>query len=162
VDRIDELVPGERIVARKALSLAEEYLADHFPRFPVLPGVLMLEAMVQASAWLARVSLEFSPALVVLKEVRNATYRSFLAPGQVLRIESLCKGLSADSSEFAAAGFVGEREIVKARLTLRHLNLADVDAGLAEKDERLRSAMRDLYGLLAGAGTGGGVASARV
>ena len=54
VDRISELEAGRRIVAHKALSLAEEYLADHFPKFPVLPGVLMLEAMVQASAWLAR------------------------------------------------------------------------------------------------------------
>ena len=54
IDRISVLERGQRIVAHKALSLAEEYLADHFPAFPVIPGVLMLEAMVQASAWLVR------------------------------------------------------------------------------------------------------------
>jgi 3-hydroxyacyl-[acyl-carrier-protein] dehydratase len=42
LDRILQLDPGSRIVAVKNLSLAEEYLADHFPRFPVMPGVLML------------------------------------------------------------------------------------------------------------------------
>ncbi|MFQ5805392.1 MAG: beta-hydroxyacyl-ACP dehydratase, partial [Phycisphaerae bacterium] len=62
VDRISELETGRRIVAHKALSLAEEYLGDHFPTFPVLPGVLMLEAMVQASAWLVREALDFAPS----------------------------------------------------------------------------------------------------
>ena len=52
VDRIVALEPGKTITAVKNLSLAEEYLADHFPGFPVLPGVLMLEAMTQAAAWL--------------------------------------------------------------------------------------------------------------
>ncbi len=145
IDRISELHSGERIVAHKALSLAEEYLADHFPAFPVLPGVLMVEAMVQASAWVVRAALDFAPALVVLKEARNVTYRSFLAPGQVMTIESVCKELSAEQSVFAARGRVEDREIVKGRLTLRHLNLADTDAGLAEVDARIRDHMRALF-----------------
>ena len=49
LDRIVEVEPGKSITAVKAVSLSEEYLADHFPRFPVLPGVFMLEAMTQAS-----------------------------------------------------------------------------------------------------------------
>ena len=48
IDRITELKPGVSITAVKGLTLAEEYLQDHFPRFPVMPGVLMLEAMFQA------------------------------------------------------------------------------------------------------------------
>ena len=51
VDRIEHL-SDDRIVGVKYVSLAEEYLADHFPRFPVLPGVMMLEAMTQAAGWL--------------------------------------------------------------------------------------------------------------
>ena len=54
IDRIVELEPGVQITAVKNLTMAEEYLADHFPHFPVMPGVLMLEAMTQAAAWLAR------------------------------------------------------------------------------------------------------------
>ena len=51
IDRIIELTRGERIVAVKAVTLAEEYLADHFPTFPVLPGVFVLEALAEAGAW---------------------------------------------------------------------------------------------------------------
>jgi 3-hydroxyacyl-[acyl-carrier-protein] dehydratase len=150
IDQIVALAPRERIVARKALSLAEEYLADHFPKFPVLPGVLMLEAMVQASAWVVRDALDFAPALVLLADARNVTYKSFVAPGQVLTIESTCLDLQDDQSRFQARGHLGGREIVKARLTLRHLNLADHDAAMADTDARLRAQQRALFALLTG------------
>ena len=143
-----ELESGRRIVAEKALSLAEEYLADHFPKFPVLPGVLMLEAMVQASAWLVRERLDFAPSLVLLKEARNVTYKSFLAPGQVMTVESTCTELTDEQSNFTAAGAVNGREIVKGRLTLRHLSLAAADAGWTETDAKLRARQRDLFKLL--------------
>jgi len=150
IDRITELEPGKRIVAHKALSLAEEYLADHFPTFPVLPGVLMLEALTQASAWLVREALDFAPSVIVLKSARNVTYKSFLAPGRTLEVESVCKQLDAETSSFTARGCVEQREIVKARLTLRHLTLADSDQALAESDGRIRSHMRMLFDLLRG------------
>src|SRR5262245_7400051 len=86
IDRITELVPGQRITAVKALSLAEEYLADHFPRFPVMPGVLMVEALVQASAWLVRATQDFAHSMVLLSEARNVTYKNFVSPGQVFEI----------------------------------------------------------------------------
>ncbi|MCA9244991.1 MAG: hypothetical protein KDA32_13615 [Phycisphaerales bacterium] len=148
VDRIDALEPGQRVVTHKALSLAEEYLADHFPTFPVLPGVLMLEAMTQASAWLARVTLDFAPSLVVLKEARNVTYKSFLAPGQIMRVESECRSIDAAMSEYNASGSVDGREIVKGRLTLRHLSLADSDAALSSVDDQLRTRAREQLALL--------------
>ena len=59
IDRIQEIVPGQSLTAVKNLSLAEEYLADHFPGFPVMPGVLMLEAMTQSAAWLVRSTEDF-------------------------------------------------------------------------------------------------------
>jgi 3-hydroxyacyl-[acyl-carrier-protein] dehydratase len=148
VDRIRELEAGRRIVTHKAVTLAEEYLADHFPRFPVLPGVLMLEAMVQASAWLVRYSQDFAPALVVLKEARNVTYKSFVVPGEVLVIESVCKQLSPAESVFNANGTVAGRPILKGQLTLRHLNLADTRPELAAIDQKLRARMRARFELL--------------
>ena len=148
VDKIEALQPGKRIVTVKALSLAEEYLADHFPAFPVMPGVLMLEAMVQAGAWLVREKLDFAPSLVLLKEARNVTYKSFAAPGQILTLEADCQDLTAEQSSFAARGHVGGREIVKGRLTLRHLTLAATDAGWTETDAKLRERQRALFQLL--------------
>jgi 3-hydroxyacyl-[acyl-carrier-protein] dehydratase len=148
VDRIVELESGRRVVAEKAVSLAEEYLADHFPTFPVLPGVLMVEAMVQAAAWLVRERLDFAPSLVLLKEARNVTYKSFIAPGRVLRIEAVCGQLTASESRVDARGELDGREIVKGRLTLRHLSLADTDVGYRETDDQLRRRQRELFGLL--------------
>lgn len=150
VDRIVELEAGRRIVATKSLSRAEEYLADHFPTFPVMPGVLMLEAMVQASAWLVRVTQDFAPSTIVLKEARNVTYKSFVAPGQVLTIEAICQQMSANESVLVATGKLEAREIVKGRLTLRHLNLSDGDPALAELDEQIRGHFRRELGLLTG------------
>jgi 3-hydroxyacyl-[acyl-carrier-protein] dehydratase len=148
VDRIVELESGRRIVTLKAVSLAEEYLADHFPKFPVLPGVLMVEAMVQASAWLVRESLNFAPSLVLLKAARNVTYKSFVPPGQVLTVESTCQEMRAEESSFVARGELEGREIVRGRLTLRHLTLSEVGGGNAALDERLRADQRARFGLL--------------
>src|SRR5713226_3386790 len=84
IDRITSIEPGKSISAVKNLSLAEEYLADHFPGFPVMPGVLMLEAMTQAAAWLVRVSDDFAHSTVILKEAKNVKYTNFVEPGQNL------------------------------------------------------------------------------
>ena len=70
IDKIEHLT-DERIVGVKQVSLAEEYLADHFPTFAVLPGVMMLEAMTQAAGWLLHHRRGFSKSTVVLKEARH-------------------------------------------------------------------------------------------
>ena len=87
IDTIVELTRGERIVAVKAVSLSEEYLGDHFPTFPVLPGVMMLEAMVEAGGWLVRDAQDFVPSVILLREAKNVTFKSFVKPGQLLRLE---------------------------------------------------------------------------
>ncbi len=84
VDRVLEQTP-ERIVTIKQVSAAEEYLGDHFPGFPVLPGVMMLEAMVQAARRLG-IGRGLDPRLV-LGQVRALKYGRFVRPGEVLRVE---------------------------------------------------------------------------
>ena len=148
IDRIAELVPGERIVAVKALSLAEEYLADHFPRFPVMPGVLMIEALVQASAWLVRETTGYAQSMLLLSEAKNVTYKSFVSPGQVLEVTVEAKAIGADASRFVGYGRCGETEMVKAHWSLRHFNLADKDASLAPLDRRLIADARQHMTLL--------------
>ncbi|MGA2173288.1 MAG: hypothetical protein ABSG82_09830 [Sedimentisphaerales bacterium] len=54
IDKIVELEAGRRIKTVKCVTLAEEYLADHFPTFPVLPGVLLLEGLIESASWLVR------------------------------------------------------------------------------------------------------------
>ncbi len=148
LDRIVELEPGSRIRAIKGLTLAEEYLADHFPTFPVMPGVLMVEALVQTSAWLVRASEDFAHSLVVLREARNVTYKSFVSPGRVLELEVTARRIAPDSSEFDGLGRCGDEEMVKARWTLGHSNLADRDPTMAEVDRTIVEHLRRQFKLL--------------
>jgi 3-hydroxyacyl-[acyl-carrier-protein] dehydratase len=148
IDRITELVPGERIGAVKALSLAEEYLADHFPTFPVMPGVLILQTLVEASTWLVRETEGFAHSMLLLVEAKNVTYKSFVSPGQTLEVSVEAKAIEPGSSRFVGTGRCGETEMIKAHWSLRHFNLADEDPTLADLDRRLVEAARRQMGLL--------------
>jgi 3-hydroxyacyl-[acyl-carrier-protein] dehydratase len=81
IDRIDAWESGKSLQASKFLALGEEYLADHFPRFPVMPGVLMLQACVEAAAWLWRATTGFRHPVIVLREVKSVKYGTFMQPG---------------------------------------------------------------------------------
>jgi 3-hydroxyacyl-[acyl-carrier-protein] dehydratase len=150
VDRILELEPPKRIVGVKNLSLAEEYLADHFPAYPVLPGVMMLEALVQAAAWLVRASNDFEKNLILLREAQNVRYGNFVRPGGqlVMTVEAL--EIGPDSSKFKATGECDGQQAVQARLTLEHLNIADEDPSRADLDEGLRAFWRGRFRLVGG------------
>lgn len=97
VDRVLE-ISDTRIVTLKQISGAEEYLQDHFPSFPVLPGVMMLEAMVQA----ARRLCEAPGTRLALGQVRALKYGRFVRPGFVLRVEVNLQG--KDNGEFDLKG----------------------------------------------------------
>src|SRR5207244_5710705 len=84
VDRIVEVQPGRTLRAVKNLTLGEEYLADHFPGFPVMPGVLMLQALVEAGAWLLRLTDDYRHSVIVLREAKNVKYGTFMEPGKQL------------------------------------------------------------------------------
>src|SRR5437763_205036 len=86
VDRIVAVEPGRSIRAVKNLTLGEEYLADHFPTFPVMPGVLMLQTLVEAGAWLLRASEDFRYSVIALREARNVKYGHFMEPGRQMQI----------------------------------------------------------------------------
>jgi len=105
VDRVLEC-GDDRIVALKQVTRAEEYLGDHFPGFPVLPGVMMLEAMVQAARHLVAGR---STARLVLGSVRALKYGAMVRPGDGLLVEVQLTGeqTGGDGSvryEFKGAG----------------------------------------------------------
>jgi 3-hydroxyacyl-[acyl-carrier-protein] dehydratase len=150
LDRIVSLEPERSIVTRKSLTLAEEYLADHFPTFPVMPGVLMLEALIQSAAWLVRATTDFAASMVVLEEARNVTYKSFVSPGQTLELRLSAGSLGPRDSEFRGVGLCGPREVVKAQLRLRHYNLAEQSPELAPLDRALVQRARATFELLGG------------
>jgi 3-hydroxyacyl-[acyl-carrier-protein] dehydratase len=148
IDRITELEPDARIAAIKNVSLSEEYLQDHFPKFPVLPGVFMLEAMTQASAWLIRASEDFAHSVVVLKEARNVKYADFLSPGQSLIVRAEIISQNDRETKLKAEGRVDDQVKVSGRLVLERFNLADDNPDQSGTDAYVKSKLRDLFGLL--------------
>jgi len=148
VDRVVDLQPGVKITTVKSLSLAEEYLADHFPRFPVMPGVLMLEAMTQAGAWLVRVSEDFAHSIVVLKEARNIKYAAFVEPGQMLTVTAEIVKHDERETQLKAQGMVGDRVAVSGRLVLERFNMIDSRPDMGPTDAFVCRQMRALLALL--------------
>ncbi|MGQ9573772.1 MAG: 3-hydroxyacyl-ACP dehydratase FabZ family protein [Thermoguttaceae bacterium] len=148
IDRIESLEPGVRITALKALSLAEEYLADHFPRFPVMPGVLMLEAMTQAGAWLVRASEDFAHSMVLLKEARGIKYGQFVEPGQTLRVTAEILSQTERETVLKVKGIVDGRVTVNGRLVLERYDLAETQPEYAQTDKLVKQEMRALFALL--------------
>ena len=120
----------------KNVSMAEEYLADHFPGFPVLPGVMMLEAATQTAAWLVRQTLGFAHSLILLREARGVRYGTFVSPGQTLTLAADTVEITPARSDFKVKGTVNGQTAIQARLELVHLNLADTDPLLAAADQR--------------------------
>jgi 3-hydroxyacyl-[acyl-carrier-protein] dehydratase len=138
VDRVLELQPGVKITTVKCLSLAEEYLADHFPRFPVMPGVLMLQAMTEASAWLIQATEDFAHSIVTLKDARNVRFADFVQPGWVLTVTAEMVRVGPREVQFKTQGTLSGRVAVVGRLVLERYNLADSKPDLAPTDAYLK------------------------
>jgi 3-hydroxyacyl-[acyl-carrier-protein] dehydratase len=150
VDRIVEVQPGRSLRAVKNLTLGEEYLADHFPSFPVMPGVLMLQTLVEAGAWLLRLTDDFRHSVIVLREAKNVKYGSFVEPGKQLLISV---ELTEENEQTAALKGKGEVEgstVVSAKLTLGRYNLRDRQPALRATDEQIVQHLRRQCLLLRG------------
>ncbi|HUS38391.1 MAG: 3-hydroxyacyl-ACP dehydratase FabZ family protein [Pirellulales bacterium] len=148
IDRILELKPGDEITAIKSLSLSEDYLADHFPLFPVLPGVFMLEAMTQASAWLIRYSEDFANSVVILKEARNVKYSNFVEPGSTLTLTAKWLKNDERTVTFKTQGEVDGELHVSARLVLERYNLADTNPDEEPNDQSAIDDLKSLFSQL--------------
>lgn len=148
IDKVTELTPGQSLTAVKSVSLAEEYLADHFPIFPVLPGVLLLEGLIESASWLVRNKTHFGQSMVLLESARNVRYKSFAAPGMQIRYTVTAKAIEENASSFTGEGVCGDEEIVAAQFTLRHFNLADENPKMAHVDGQVIEAMKKRWALL--------------
>jgi 3-hydroxyacyl-[acyl-carrier-protein] dehydratase len=150
IDKIVSLEENSEIKTVKSVTLAEEYLADHFPIFPVLPGVLLLEGLVESASWLVRKTQNFANSMVLLESARNVKYKSFAAPGTQIEYCVKAKSIEDNLSSFTGIGRCGEENIVEARFSLRHFNLADEDSKMANVDGRIIENLRLRWNLLSG------------
>ncbi|MGE4286917.1 MAG: beta-hydroxyacyl-ACP dehydratase [Phycisphaerae bacterium] len=148
IDKIVKIDSGSTLVATKSVSLAEEYLQDHFPAFPVLPGVFLLQGMIETASWLVREHQDFANSMVLLKKARNVKFKSFAAPGMTVTYSAVVKMLDEKTSSFQVSGVSGDEAIVEARLDLRHFNLADDNPLLAGADKDVVDNLKHRWKLL--------------
>jgi 3-hydroxyacyl-[acyl-carrier-protein] dehydratase len=145
LDRILCIEPGVRLVATKTLAPEEDYLRDHFPRFPVMPGVLMLEAMFQAGVWLAYQTDEFRRSMIVLKEARNVKFADFVTPGRTLVVTAEWVSQEDHLVKMKTQGALDDTVAVSGRLVLERFNWEDRDPEREVLDRSLRRDLRRQY-----------------
>jgi len=145
LDRITEVVPGVSLKAIKNLTLGEEYLADHFPTFPVMPGVLMLETLVEAGAWLLRITEDYKHSVIVLREAKGVKYGTFMEPGRQMTISVELVEKDDKTAVFKGKGEMEGQSTVTAKITLHRYNLADRDPAMKNIDERIIANFRELH-----------------
>src|SRR5262245_19577432 len=148
LDRILAVEPGKSIRMVKNLTLAEEYLADHFPTFPVMPGVLMLQTLVEAGAWLLRITDDFRHSVIVLREAKNVKYGTFMEPGKTMIVTVELVEDAGDTVTFK--GKAGGQTTVPAKLPVARYNLADRNPALRAADERIVQHLRAVCAVLRG------------
>ncbi|MFW6059706.1 MAG: 3-hydroxyacyl-ACP dehydratase FabZ family protein [Phycisphaeraceae bacterium] len=121
-DLIDRVLDrrDDGLTAVKSVTAAEEYLADHFPGFPVLPGVMMLETLVQAARRFVAEGDGAPDRPLVVRDVRNVKYGSFVQPGQTLTVDVTLRRHDAAGGayEFQGVGRVDEQVAVQGRFRL--------------------------------------------
>lgn len=148
LDTIIEINHGQSLRAIKNLTLSEEYLQDHFPGFPVMPGVMMLEALTQACCWLVRASEDFEHSMVVLQEARNVKYSGFVEPGQQLELSVEWFKENGNEITFKGSASIAGRNAVSARLILKKYNLSESQPDQVSTDALIRKQMKEMFARL--------------
>ena len=119
VDRVEELVVDERIAAIKAVTINEDFFNGHFPGRPIMPGVLIVEALAQAAGVLAVESLGLagSGKLVYFMAIDGAKFRTPVEPGVLLRLEVEFVQKRTSVCKFAGRALVDGKPAAEANFT---------------------------------------------
>ena len=117
IDRVEELIPGEKAVAKRNVTINEELFNGHFPGNPEMPGVLIVEALAQTGA-VALLSLpEFKGKTAYFGGIKSAKFRKVVRPGDSLRLEVTLEKIRNNVGLGKAVATVDGKKACTAELT---------------------------------------------
>ncbi len=128
VDRVLEIEKGKRILALKNVSINEPYFVGHFPHRPVMPGVLMLEAMAQAATLLALASTDIvldDTTVVYFAGIDNARFKRPVEPGDQILLDVTLDRAKAGIFKFSGKVMVGDQLAAEAQLICTMRKIAE-------------------------------------
>jgi 3-hydroxyacyl-[acyl-carrier-protein] dehydratase len=117
LDTVEELVPGEKAVAMKNISINEEIFQGHFPGNPTFPGALTVEALAQTGAVALLSMPEFKGKTAYFGGIKKARYRQMVRPGDQVRLEVTLDRLRGPVGQGKGIAYVGDKKVTTAELT---------------------------------------------
>jgi 3-hydroxyacyl-[acyl-carrier-protein] dehydratase len=127
VDRIITLEPGNKITGVKNVAMSEDFLEFHFPKNPIMPGIMLLEALVQLSGWLEAVSSDFEKWFLVSR-VLKCNFYGFVLPGDQVRLSvHVGDAPSQDLKVYSGTAEVDGKRKVKVEFQGNLLNLETIE-----------------------------------
>ncbi|MBQ6806814.1 MAG: 3-hydroxyacyl-ACP dehydratase FabZ [Lachnospiraceae bacterium] len=117
IDTVEELEPGVKAVAKKCVSYNEPFFAGHFPSEPVMPGVLIVEALAQTGAVAILSQPEFKGKTAYFAAINSAKFKGKVTPGDVLTLETEIIKVKGPIGVGAAKAYVDGKMVVQAELT---------------------------------------------
>jgi len=135
IDRVIEITRKERIVAIKNVTINEPFFAGHFPNLPIMPGVLIVEAIAQAGGALLLTEVEDrADKLMVFTGIERARFRRPVLPGDQLRIEVEVKAWRVSAVRMEGKVFVGDKRVAEATVTCQLVDRSRTRPEAADSD----------------------------
>ena len=132
-DKITDIKKFEKAIAVKSVSLREDFFTDHFPKYPIMPGVLQLEGMIQLGSWLVSISNDFNFA-VIPQTQKGVDFRDYVRPGDRLVFEAEILSLKEDNAVVKAKTIVEGKVVAKVKeIVFRYLPLTHNQVTEAKK-----------------------------
>jgi 3-hydroxyacyl-[acyl-carrier-protein] dehydratase len=134
IDRVIDLKRKQRIVAIKNVTINEPFFAGHFPNHPIMPGVLIVEAIAQAGGALLLTEVEDrSDKLMVFTGIERARFRRPVVPGDQLRIEVEVKAWRGSAVRMEGTAYVGDKRVAEATVTCQLVDRSRVRHAAGEE-----------------------------
>lgn len=116
IDYVDEFIPNQRIVATKNVTINESFFQGHFPGNPVMPGVLIIEALAQAASIMILQSDEYRGKTAYLSGINRARFKKMVRPGDILKLQIEMGKRRGNMGTLTACALVDDKIATEAEL----------------------------------------------